>query len=73
MSSSPTLDNPKSISLIYPYSSITMFSGFKSLYIIYLECKYSIASTIYAIKNLAVNSSNITPLVIYLDKSPFGQ
>ena len=36
--------NPKSTSLICPLVSSIIFSGFKSLYIMFLECKYSIAS-----------------------------
>jgi hypothetical protein len=43
---STILEKPKSISFMYPFPFIKMFSGFKSLYMIFLECKYSKTVTI---------------------------
>jgi len=37
---------PKSVSLMCPSLSINIFSGFRSRYIIFLECKDSIAKNI---------------------------
>lgn len=48
-----------------------MFSGFRSLYNILCLCKCSIARIIYPINNLLTISSNITPLVMYIAKSPY--
>ncbi len=53
---------PKSVSLTYPDTSNKIFSGFKSLCIIAIECRYSSANT----KQAAMNSMPFIYMVNYL-------
>ena len=44
---STTFANPKSVNFKYPSGQINKFSGFKSLYTTFFECKYSNAKVIW--------------------------
>lgn len=53
-----------------PLLSIKIFAGLRSLWIMFMECKYSIANTISATINLAIVSSNLPYVLIIASKSP---
>jgi hypothetical protein len=49
---------PKSIRRICPNLSIIIFSGLRSLYMMFISCKYSKATIISEAKNLISSSDN---------------
>lgn len=70
--STPVLDNPKSVSIAWPFSSRTTFSGFKSLKMMQFLWRASSARIISATYILATYSVNLPFLSNNFDRSPPG-